>query len=143
MPRPSYNRVVLAPVIERREKLAINLFDLSHLPTTLRSIALAGKLDASKAIWVDKSRLDETAVEFICSLLDAATVCDLLRSESRRANDPPIRAYIKRTETWNRLPHTAILTVVESGRVQLSREWFPEKIELIEIAPLPIEKFSW
>lgn len=108
----------------RPEKLAVNLFDLDHLHPAVRAAALGGKL-AGEAVRVDDERIDETAVEFRCPLLTAASALDVLRSEARKAGDPPIRAYIKRQGWWQRLPHAAVLTRVREGKVELSPEWFP------------------
>lgn len=108
----------------RPERLAINLFDLDHLHPVVRASALGGKL-GKEAVRVDDERMDETAVEFTCDLLTAASVLDVLRSEARKADDPPIRAYIKKQGWWQRVPHTAVLTRVREGKVELSLEWFP------------------
>lgn len=114
----------LLPQKESRPRLAINLFDLDHLHPVVRASALAGKL-GKEAVRVDDERMDETAVEFTCDLLTAASVLDVLRSEARKTDDPPIRAYIKKQGWWQRIPHIAVLTRVREGKVELSPEWFP------------------
>ena len=123
-------KIVIKPREDRRERLAVNLYDLTNVHELVRASLLGGKLDLAKesVVWVDNSRLDETAVPFICDLLTAASCLDVLRSEARKVNDPPIRAYIYR-EAWTRLPHYAVLVNIEDGKAVLSSEWFPRKAE--------------
>lgn len=141
MPRPSWDRP--KPVEVRKERLAINMWDLSHLHPTMKVGFLGGKIDPTQPIWIDRDKPDETILEFVCNLFSAAVACDLLRSECRRSKEASVRVYLKRAEAWSRLPSTAILTVLEGKRFVLNPEWFPRKVKLIPIAPLPPEKFDW
>lgn len=122
---------------ERRERLALNLWDLEKLvhPTVRLLMNLGNNMDLANAIWVDRDRLDETAVAFICPLLQAACIVDVLRSENRRHGERAVRIYLKRAEAWTRLPEVTVLTVLKDGHAELNPLWFPEPIKLEEYKP--------
>lgn len=97
-------------------RLAINLYDLDRLLPFVRETLLGGKLDLKGgAIWVDRSRPDETAVAFACSLETAGAICDVIRSHDREAGDYPTRVYVFR-RSWTKLPTDAVLTVMADGK---------------------------
>ncbi len=67
----------------RREKLAVNLYDLDRVEESLRPKLFAGRLKLDKPLkmdWDRRDAVDEVAVEFECPLLEAAIICDTLRS---------------------------------------------------------------
>ncbi len=137
-------------VEQRRERLGINLNDIDLIHPLMRQSLLkdgAGKpiVDPMDTTWVDRSKADETSIPFTCDLLTAALVLDLVRSEARKANDPPIRAYIKRATAWERLPHAAVLTVVWDGKSVLSPSIFPEekRVELIPVREPEFKKITF
>ncbi len=119
-------------------QLAINLWDCDHINPLLRPYLLGGRLDKDNAVWVDKSRVDETALVFTCELLEAALVIDIVRNEQRKKGEPPIRAYIHK-RTWTRLTGTQVLTVTEDGKAALNSEIFAPEEEIADLLPPPFE----
>lgn len=120
----------------RREKLAVNLFDLDRVDPLIRAELLGGKIDVKAGpVRIDPRRPDLAAVGFRCDLLTAAIVCDILRSHDRELGDAPTRVYIKRAEAWEPLAGRVVLTVVVDGKCQLSPEVFPPVLELLPVAP--------
>lgn len=123
----------------RRERLAINLFDLERIEPHVRRLLRLGELLGREPIRVDAERPDEVGVEFACDLLQAACLCDVLRLGDRNGGRYPTRVYLHRERAWTRLPGHAVLSVVDprdadrTGRpepVLLNPQWF---------APLPAE----
>lgn len=117
----------------RQERLSINLFDTDRLIGMLREKTLP-LLDFSAAIPMDKDRPEERGVAFTCSLLQAAVVCDIIRSEDRKAGDVPTRIYLKRSpnRAWYKLGSEVILTLDIST---LNREVFPSSEPVVIIPP--------
>lgn len=128
--------------IRPRERLAINLFDLDRINLTIRGMLLADKLDASRAIPMDRDRGDERAVEFSCDLLTAATVCDTIRSHDRKAGEAPTRVYLWRG-SWSKLGGSVVLTqLMGDGRCRLSPEFFasePKSAVAPEVGPVSLK----
>lgn len=124
--------------------LALNIADLTRVDPLIRGMLLQGKIMRGEApIWTDKSRGDECAVRMCCDLLTAATTADVLRSNDRKVGDHPLRTYISRDGiTWTKLPHSAVLTEVINGRVELAVKWFPEMVEMVPASALPPSKFA-
>ena len=121
----------------RKERLALNVFDLDRLDPVLRARLLKGRLDL-RAVRPDPDRGGETAVAFSCDPLTAALICDLLRSEDRRAGDVPTRVYLRRNKVWVRLSASDVLTEVgEDGKATLSHDLFPP--EPVEYVPPPVK----
>lgn len=120
----------------RSERLAINLFDLKRVPPVLRG-GVVKDLDLTTPVWIDRNEQDEHAFVFTCPLLKAAAMCDMLRNADRQANATPARVYICRATAWQRLPRAAVLTFRRDGHFHLSREVFPEDVELITEAAAP------
>lgn len=122
-----------------KERLSLNLFDLDRTDQLMRQLLLGGKLDLTQAIWVDKSRMDETAVAFTCDLLTAACICDTLRGHDRRAGDYPTRVYLQKAVAWNRLPNDMMLALVEDGKVVLNPRVFTIELERApSVAPVAV-----
>lgn len=118
--------------------LGINLFDLTRIPAIIREcLRLGDKIshDRSRVVKVDPDRIDETVVPFVCPLLEAALVCDVIRGQDRQGGDYPTRVYLFR-RTWSKLTATAVLTLVRDGVPMLNPEWFPHDIELAPVKPL-------
>ena len=110
-------------------RLSINLFDIDRVDQLVRDILLGGKLKLD-AIWVDRSRVDETAVEFTCPIQQAAAICDIIRSHDREAGDHPTRVYVFRSSAWSKLPSTALVA-------EMFKE--PEKVESVPLATKAIQ----
>ena len=124
----------------RKERLAVNLYDLERQDPAFRGPDLLSRLDAGAPVWVDRNRKDEHALVFCCPLLEAALIIDLLRSEDRKAGDPPTRAYVRRGALWAKLPGNTVLTELgRDGKARLSRKEFPAPIEAApRLAPPPV-----
>lgn len=127
---------------ERRERLAINLYDLSRLEPTIRTMLLGGRLDLSResVVRVDLERPDETAVPFTCPLEQAAACCDVIRGHDRRSGEPPTRVYLNRlgNGSWERISGGAILVINGRLNIELFR---PEaKVAPVEEAK-PVKLF--
>ena len=101
----------------------------------MRDILLAGKLDTTRWINANPTRMDEGAVEFTCDLLAAACICDTIRSHDRKVKEYPTRVYLRRAAAWQRLPNDAVLSVVEDEQVKLNPVIFPEEIVPVEFVP--------
>lgn len=129
--------------IERKERLAVNVFDLTRIPAMVRGLLLDGKVDTTKPLFMDKERPDELGVEFICDLLNAAATCDVLRNEGRRSG-VPMRAYIRQRGSWTRLPHSAVLTEIVGDTCVLNTELFPPTdAEMPTPAPYETKPLEW
>lgn len=117
-------------------KLAINLFDLDRLPQVVLASAVTPHVSTDKddLVVMDKSRLDEVAVVFTCPVLQAASICDVLRSHDRDAGDAPTRVYVFR-KTWSKVPGDKALSVVRDGEVQLNPAVF--RVERIPVPSTP------
>jgi hypothetical protein len=111
----------------------VNLADLDRVEPLVRGSMLHGKLDLAGAVLVDRNRPDENAVAFTCSLLTAASICDILRGHDKKAGDAPTRVYINRGRGWARLPGGAVLSVVRNGNVVLNPDVFT--VELVPLTP--------
>ena len=141
------------PPAKRKERLAINLFDLDPLPDELRKsfFDLKGggsKLDLEAGV-VRVGQKDEVGVIFGCDLLTAAGTVDMLNSHMRKVGEPQVRVYLHRgtpEAKWTLLPESAVLTKLvgdEPGCAVLSEEWFPKPIVLppvSQLAPKPSDK---
>lgn len=126
--------------LKRRERLALNLFDLDRMDATIRQLFLGGKLDLSAAIKVDSKRFDEAAVAFVCPLLTAACICDTLRYHDRQVRNHPTRVYLQKARAWTKFPRDAVLAVVVDGKPKLNPEWFPgvpEAVAPVKDVPPP------
>lgn len=124
-----------------REKIAINLFDLTRVPKHIR-ILLLTETDGhsprigNTAIRMSKERLDEAGVEFVCDLLTAACICDSIRQADRRAGEYPCRVYLKKASAWTKLAHGDVLTKVsKGGKVYLNPKLFCVKTEIPSLSP--------
>jgi hypothetical protein len=125
---------------DRRESLAVNLFDLDRVDPTVRQILLAGKLDLTRVIRINPDRPDETAVAFTCDLLTAACICDVIRTHDRAAGDHPCRVYLRRSKAWERLPGAAVLSVLDDGKAVLNPDLFGSPVEPPRsFIPKPVE----
>lgn len=115
------------PSIARKEKLAVNLYDLDRVDPLIRGELLADKL-APLPIKVDANRDDEVAVEFSCDLLTAAVICDILRGHDREGGDNPTRIYIKRDARWLKVPSHVVFVDTSTGVARLNSALFPVKV---------------
>ncbi len=135
LPTTFQAKVTPKAVLDRKERLAINLIDLDRVDSMIRHMLLGGKLDLShkNVIQVDKDRFDETGVVFTCDLLTAACVCDTIRTHDKNAGDYPTRVYLFRARAWSKVSGATLLSVVEDGVVILNPEVFP-----VEVEPIPL-----
>jgi hypothetical protein len=117
----------IAPELTRKERLAINLFDVTdQVPDDVRQLLLHGNIDVTQHVRSDDEQPDETGVQFTCDLLRAGAICDSIRNADRRAGRVPTRVYIFRERAWTRLPADADLLRVVSGRCYLNPRVFSE-----------------
>lgn len=133
-----------APDVDLRKpvKLGINLFDIMSVNPFIRSVLLVGKVDLSKAIPLDPNRPDERLIEFSCPLLEAAMTLDLIRNEGRQEQQTDghgiiCRAYIKKGETWSKLPVHAVLAIANEKTPDTS-EWTPTSQWILNPTYFPI-----
>ena len=111
----------------RKEKLAINIFDIDRLDPTIRHNLLKGKLatDRTAVLRLDKEHLHETALPFTCGLLTAGAICDIIRGIDRRMGDSPTRVYVFKGLNWTKVPFNKLLTVVKDSQAVLNPAIFP------------------
>lgn len=126
---------------ERKERLAIWLDDIDRIAPELRDKLLSGRLDLTQTVRVGRGELQRhksvPALVFTCPLLEAALVCDIIRSHDRKAKERPTELYINRGTSWARLIYSAVLTAVVDGKVILNPAVFPN----VEVTvPLPAPK---
>lgn len=142
MPAPSSERPkpIESQKLRKGVKLGINVLDIMRVNPHVRIRALRdesgnSKLDLEK-IHKFADGEDERFAEFTCELLSAALAIDIVRNEGRVELSTIARAYIRKGETWYRLPYNAVLcrkaTPDEGDGFVLNEEVFP-----IEIAPVP------
>lgn len=122
-----------------KERLAVSLVDLDRVPSGIRTKMLAGRLDLSKILQVGEDLIYKIpAVAFNCPLLEAAIICDTLRSHDRRMGDYPTTVYIYRQTTWSRVTNSTVLTLTdEDNRCYLNPEVFDTEVKFAE--PIPLE----
>lgn len=136
----------------RKERLAVNLFDLDRIDPLIRGVLLKDRL-VREPIKVDPNVIDEVAVEFKGSLLSAACVCDTIRARDKEAGDHPTRVYIYRSKAWTKLSGSVVLSEVvlineHSMECRLSPTVFPPpiadipRIPLVDPVPLPSAKIT-
>ncbi len=113
-------------------QLAVCVLDLDRAPREKRERLVAGRLDKSSLFQVKMDRqrrtlkVPEPAVVFSCDLVEAATVCDILRNLDRVEKLPPTRVYINRELNWLCLYAHEVLTVLIDGKPHLDPLIFPE-----------------
>lgn len=111
-------------------KLAVSLTDLDRVDPIIRS-RLALMLDLTSTIRVGMDRMEDIpAVVFSCPLLEAATVCDVLRNHDRQVGDAPTGIYVNKAQSWSRVTNNTLLTVLVDGKVKLNPAVFPEAREV-------------
>lgn len=116
---------------ERKERLAVALADLDRVDPSIRGKLLAGRLDLTSTVRVGQDRMEDVpAVVFICPLLEAAIICDVLRSHDRKAGDPPTGIYINKAASWSRVTNNTVLTVLVDGKARLNPVIFSDAVAL-------------
>lgn len=107
---------------ERRERLAVAIADIDRMPADVRKKLLKDKLDLENVIrHAGQLRQEEVpSVMFTCSLLTAAKICDIMRSNDRAVKDEPTRVYLKKELTWARVPLDKSLTITIGHDVMLN-----------------------
>jgi hypothetical protein len=112
----------------RPERLAINVVDLGRLPPIIRQcLDLANQVNLQSVIRVDEDRFDEAAVEFTCALVQAASICDIIRIEDRKRKQYPTRVYLCRDTAWTRLPGDVALAFSGDEECELNPDVFKDK----------------
>lgn len=93
---------------QRKEQLAIHLADLDRLDQSTVKTLLAGRVSVDGVVKVDVERPKELAVRFVCDLLTAATICQVIRGYDRLAGDSPTRLYVRNDvdDEWRQVPGT-------------------------------------
>ncbi len=113
---------------DRTEKLAIAVACAEAAVARGDGMLVAGRLDLSTVLRVGQGEKidDVAAVPFRCPLLEAAIVCDVLRSNARRLGHPPPELYISRDGgRWVRITYSTVLTIVSAGKTKLHPKVFP------------------
>ena len=108
-------------------RLAINAVDLDRHDRFVLGLLLKDKIDLDAgAVPLKGLPLDEMPLPFTCNLLQAACVCDVIRSKDRSLKRYPTRVYVQTRERWNRLPHAAVLVKIRDREPYLNPEFFPK-----------------
>lgn len=102
-------------------RLAINVYDLERANPP-KELALGRRL-SQEIVWIDKNKKEEKALPFVCDLITAATICDIIRNQARKDSKYPPRVYVKKRD-WKRLKESDYLTIVNNGTVILNPEVF-------------------
>ena len=91
--------------------LAINLIDLERVPPQVREelFGVGLFLLHPRPIWIDREKMDETGLAFACPMLQAASICDILREHDHKSGQSPTRVYLRRVKAWIKLPGEAIM----------------------------------
>lgn len=117
---------------DRKERLALSVEDLEnheHLDLCQGRLNLEQPFVAEAVSRKDSKGVPQIykvyAVEFNCTLLVAATICDMIRSRDREYGHTPSRLYIMRDTAWSRLPMDTVFTVRQEEILLLSPEIFP------------------
>lgn len=117
--------------MQASELLAISLEDLDRLVIEIYQKAIVPNV-SPKPIKLD----GYVILEFSCSLLQAALICDKIRSDDRAMGDAPTSVFISKKEVWQKLSTNAILTRVVNGRAELNPMYFNhEKADAIPLRP--------
>jgi hypothetical protein len=117
-----------------QDRLAISVYDLAVVESAERYSHLKGRLNlAPTYVQVEEQSVAEAAVEFSCSLLEAAMVCDKIRRK-RQTGDlvPRVYVYVDRRNRWSRLSSAHELTVLDGGRCRLNRDVFAGDFVAVE-----------
>lgn len=121
---------------EPKERLALALKDMDRMLPEVRKNLLGGKLDLTSIIKAGADRVDSVpAVAFSCDLLEAALVCDNLRSMDRKVGDDPTRIYVLKATAWTLVPERTILTCTDGEKVYLNSEVFNVVLEPVKPTP--------
>ncbi len=123
--------------------LAISLSDLMRLPPDMVTKLVKDRLDLSRTV-AGGSEADP-AIVFQCPLLDAAMVCNIVRSQDKSTGDQPCRVYLNKnssTNGWQPIRNDTELVVVVDSVVELNPLLFDVPVkQLPSRAPtiLPVE----
>jgi len=105
--------------------IGLNLYDFYGIEPSVRDqLRLAKRLDTVHPIRLG----DEVLLRFLCPLIEAALVCDIIRSHY------PARVYLYR-RTWSKLSSTECLAISIDGKAYLNPNLF--KDEVIRIRSIP------
>lgn len=108
---------------DSRFSLAINLYDIQRVDPFIRSMMKLGEKlnkDPSEIIRVDENRPDERGVVFVCDLLSAALLCDIIREHDKKSSEDPTRVYLRKGKgVWRKLASSEVLTVTRKNNGQV------------------------
>lgn len=125
-------------------ELAVNLADLDRLRTETRAALLAGKV-ATDGVVNPTGLARDIAVRFTCDTVEAALLCDLLRSYDRVAGDRPTKVLVRDCpeSPWRKVAEEVQLTYVDSTTylTRLNPKVFP--VTPGEIVPLQTGVIEW
>jgi len=133
-----------APARQTTAELAVNLADLDRLRQETRTTLLAGKL-ATDGVVNPTDMVRDLAVRFVCTIEEAALLCDVLRSYDKSSGDRPTKVLIRddADSPWRQVPNDVNLTYVNSKthKVRLNPRVFP--VDGTEIVPLSTKPVEW
>lgn len=127
----------VAPVLGPR--IAVSLDDLGRMDLAQRVRLTRGKLDKVRIVKITVGLVKPLpCLAFNCALLDAAMACDLIRANDRLVGESPCRTYLKRVESWSRVPDNVFLTMLlPDGQAALNPELFKVMTVVPPAAPTP------
>lgn len=130
------------PIEERSEELAVNFLDLDRIhPELQMRLQLSKRLDAGNPLKVEQGK--SIALRFTCPLLTAAMICDIMRKQCKKAGEPAIRVYLKRSDAWVKLAESAVLTWVQHSEgtptTFLSPVIFPSIVRPEDLVAPPVK----
>jgi hypothetical protein len=121
---------------ESWERLAVNLFDLDRIQEEIRSMLLAGNVDAAQLVKVNANRPGEIGVEFTCDLLRAACIVDTIRHHDRVSGDSITRVYVFKQSAWTRVSSETKLTRFIGDKLVLNPQVFSsEAVTVSSVEP--------
>lgn len=110
-------KLIGKPPVGRPEQLAVNVEDLQRLTTETKWVLLSGRLSTDGFVRYQPAnplKPTEIAVRLTCDLLEAATICEVIRGYDRSAGDRPTRIYVRPDGTADWRPVPADLRLVRS-----------------------------
>lgn len=139
MPKVNRNRESKPREKEPQMNLAICEEDLERIDPIVRANTLKHRLDLEHPFRVF-SNSNEIGVVFVCRLLDAAIICDIIRSEDRKGGDIETRIYIQEEgRQWQRVGKSAVFAVTVGGKLVLNPKLFQTEIVHKPLLPQVVE----
>ncbi len=127
------------------DRLGVNCKDLVG-PTVgeAERVTIARMVDIRSPVVVDRNVDDESCFVFICPLIDAAKMMDVLRNRDRCKERSVIRTYLSKAGgKWRKLPWTACLTQIRGREIILSIDLFrPPSVVVTMRAPARVVRLG-